>query len=715
MKFRFSKFLFNFLFVFVLLASLLGRATPAQAAESNAALPVERLLNTDGTLDLSTGYSGELDITNFDVSLDPVLGPTFKPLATTISWNALGTGLMSSVITIFISGTDVYAGGYFLDAGYDANADYIAKWDGSAWSALGATPLNSYVTAIAVSGTDVYAGGWFTNAGGDANADYIAKFDGSAWSALGAVPLGNAVHAIGISGTDVYVGGRFLDAGGDANADYIAKWNGSAWSALGSAPLNQQVNAIAVSGTDVYAGGTFFNAGGDVNADFIAKFDGSAWSALGATSLNESVNAIAVSGTDVYAGGTFTDAGGDMNADYIAKFNGSAWSALGSTPLDNFVYAIAISGTDVYAGGSFANAGGDANADFIAKFSGSAWSALGSTPLNNWVYAITISGTDVYAGGDFSNAGGNADADHIARFGIQPIIVTASALASPNPTALTSVDFTVTFSESVMGVDTGDFTLTTSGVSGAAVSGVSGTGSSYTVTVSTGTGNGTIRLDVPASATITDLSSNPLSGLPFTSGETYDIEKTIITTFKSTGAQDGFILESTETSGVGGTMNSAASTLNLGDDAAKRQYRSILSFNTSTLPDNAIVTKVTLKLKRQGVVGGGNPVGMFQGFVVDIKKGMFGTAPLALGDFNATASKTVGPTSPALTAGWYNLNLTPAKTFINKLGTGGGLTQMRLRFKLDDNNNAVANFLKIYSGNAGAVNRPQLVIEYYVP
>jgi hypothetical protein len=42
------------------------------------------------------------------------------------------------------------------------------------------------------------------------------------------------------------------------------------------------------------------------------------------------------------------------------------------------------------------------------------------------------------------------------------------------------------------------------------------------------------------------------------------------------------------------------------------------------------------------------------------------------------------------------------------------VTQIRLRFKLDDNNNAVANFLKLYSGNAPAASRPQLIIEYNV-
>jgi len=56
------------------------------------------------------------------------------------------------------------------------------------------------------------------------------------------------------------------------------------------------------------------------------------------------------------------------------------------------------------------------------------------------------------------------------------------------------------------------------------VTGISGAGITYTVTASTGTGAGTLRLDVPATATIEDLAGNPLSGLPYTSGEAYTIE-----------------------------------------------------------------------------------------------------------------------------------------------------------------------------------------------
>jgi uncharacterized protein YbdZ (MbtH family) len=86
-----------------------------------------------------------------------------------------------------------------------------------------------------------------------------------------------------------------------------------------------------------------------------------------------------------------------------------------------------------------------------------------------------------------------------------------------------SVNFTVTFSKSVTGVDVSDFRLTTSGISGATVSGVKGSGKIYIVTVNTGSGVGTLRLDVPVDASITDLAGNSLTGIPFTSGESFTI------------------------------------------------------------------------------------------------------------------------------------------------------------------------------------------------
>jgi hypothetical protein len=94
----------------------------------------------------------------------------------------------------------------------------------------------------------------------------------------------------------------------------------------------------------------------------------------------------------------------------------------------------------------------------------------------------------------------------------------------PNPTTAASVGWTVSFSEDVTGVDTGDFVLTTDGsIGGASVTAVSCAGATYTVTASTGTGAGTLRLDIPATATITSLAGDPLSGLPYTGGQAYMI------------------------------------------------------------------------------------------------------------------------------------------------------------------------------------------------
>src|SRR5207248_2602224 len=86
--------------------------------------------------------------------------------------------------------------------------------------------------------------------------------------------------------------------------------------------------------------------------------------------------------------------------------------------------------------------------------------------------------------------------------------------------------YTVTFSESVTGVGTGDFSLTAGGVSGASVNSVTGSGSVYTVTVGTGSGSGTLRLDVRTTATVNDAAGNAQPGTGFTTGPAYTIDKT---------------------------------------------------------------------------------------------------------------------------------------------------------------------------------------------
>ena len=98
-----------------------------------------------------------------------------------------------------MSGSDLYAGGDFTTAGGSA-ANYIAKWNGSSWSALGSgisgCPISDYggsVSALAVSGSDLYAGGNFTTAGGKVSA-YVAR------AVLGDAPGYNQLVGTRVSG-----------------------------------------------------------------------------------------------------------------------------------------------------------------------------------------------------------------------------------------------------------------------------------------------------------------------------------------------------------------------------------------------------------------------------------------------------------------------------------------------------------------------------------
>jgi hypothetical protein len=184
-------------------------------------------------------------------------------------------------------------------------------------------------------------------------------------------------------------------------------------------------------------------------------------------------------------------------------------------------------------------------------------------------------------------------------------------------------------------------------------------------------------------------------------------------TLRSVAASDGWILESTETSGVGGTLNRTATTFNLGDDALDRQYRAVLSFNTGGLPDNAVIKKVTLKIRKQGLVGT-NPFTTHGSLLAQIRKPYFGaSAALVVSDFQAAANKTAGLFGITPVRNWYSVTVGAASyPFINLTGP----TQFRLRFQKDDNDDRGADYMKFFSGNYATVTaRPTLIIEYTAP
>ena len=206
-------------------------------------------------------------------------------------------------------------------------------------------------------------------------------------------------------------------------------------------------------------------------------------------------------------------------------------------------------------------------------------------------------------------------------------------------------------------------------------------------------------------------------------GEAYAINKPPVTiiseSFSSIGGNDGWVLESAEESNKGGSKNSNAVTINLGDDDKDRQYRAILHFSTNSLPDKAVITQVILMIKKQDVAGT-DPFTTHQYISIDIRKGVFGSiGPFSIGalqvsDFQAPASRNaVGMIQNNPVGGWYWAVLdNTANQYVNLVGP----TQFCLAFKLGDNDDQGNDYLRFFSGNYNAVgDRPQLSVKYYVP
>jgi len=187
-------------------------------------------------------------------------------------------------------------------------------------------------------------------------------------------------------------------------------------------------------------------------------------------------------------------------------------------------------------------------------------------------------------------------------------------------------------------------------------------------------------------------------------------------TFISAGAEDGWVLESGENTNAGGSLNdngSNNSALRVGDNNQDRQYRTVVSFNTASIPDGATIVSVTLRLLR-GSLTGTNPFTTHGTCWVDVQNGsgFSGSTTLQNGDFQAaaTAVQAASLSNAASNGTWSTGSLNAAGlAALNKTGT----TQLRVYFNLDDNDDTNNDYLGYYSGENGtAANRPQLVVTY---
>ncbi len=341
------------------------------------------------------------------------------------------------------SGPALIAGGSFLQAD-GKTAPHVARFDGTAWSSIGATEgMNASVDALLAfddgSGERLYAGGAFTTAGSAPDAAGLARWDGAEWSAVGGGVAGTpgsglprvldlAIYDDG-TGASLYAGGYFTQP-----SRCMARWDGAAWQPVGTGMNGTNglavVEALAVfddgGGEQLYAAGNFDTAGG-TPASWIARWDGSAWSPLGpeiffggggfgARLLDLAVHDDG-GGPALWAAGNFASINGSPGSGpYLARWQALGWSAVPGTDdvvrrLSRFTPPGAGSPLLV-AGGDFTQVGGVA-ANRIATWDGSIWSPL-TTGTNGSVRGLVAwndgvaGGERLLVGGLFGDAGGVA-------------------------------------------------------------------------------------------------------------------------------------------------------------------------------------------------------------------------------------------------------------------------------------------------------------------
>lgn len=213
-------------------------------------------------------------------------------------WTALGTGFDGVVHALArLPNGDLVAGGEFAMAG-GVPASKVARWNGVAWAPLGAgmqsAPGGGVYSLLPLANGDLIAGGSFTTAGGMPSSQ-VARWNGSAWSALGSgMSQGtyDGVLALALDRQgDLVASGTFTAAGG-IPANNIAKWNGTAWSSLGSGPAAvTSITALqTLPGGDLLAGGRSNTGSGYMR--FLGRWDGTSWNSI-ATGAGPSVSAIA--------------------------------------------------------------------------------------------------------------------------------------------------------------------------------------------------------------------------------------------------------------------------------------------------------------------------------------------------------------------------------------------------------------------------------------
>lgn len=339
-------------------------------------------------------------------------------------------------------------------------ANFVAKWDGHAWSSAG-TGLRGAVTALAAyddDGPGPHPPQLFATTNQAAYGDTpLHVLVGDAWQpAPGLVGGTGYAYSLLVFDDDgpgphaprLLVGGGRINIGASSTSA-LAAWDGATWTDIG-AGIDGSVYTLSVLDVDgagptppaLYVGGSFAHAGSGFDAHGIARWDGATWSPLGdGFGSYPRVYAIAAYDDDgdgphptcIYAGGLLRRDEGSP-AEALARWDGATWSAVGgdvgadlSPPTVNTLAVFDPDGAGpgsplLFAGGYLASIG-DVGLANIGAWDGKAWSPVAGG-ANHPVRTFAAFDDDgdgphtpaLIAGGEFALAG-SVRANRIASLG----------------------------------------------------------------------------------------------------------------------------------------------------------------------------------------------------------------------------------------------------------------------------------------------------------
>ncbi len=175
-----------------------------------------------------------------------------------------------------------------------------------------------------------------------------------------------------------------------------------------------------------------------------------------------------------------------------------------------------------------------------------------------------------------------------------------------------------------------------------------------------------------------NVGSSPLVNVTVSGGTGGGGATPVTVRFANEDANDGYVkADSSGNTPAVGTLESSLG-LAIGRGTDGKFNRTLLSFDTSSLPDGAAVTSATLTVTYRSASGDpwSNPVG--NSLVIDANSGCIGACTIETGDWAAAASASAVAQLLSFTGGTQTSNLFAATGLvaINKTGR----TQLRLRF-----------------------------------